>query len=106
MCGSDRDMVVACIPSFARYRRGPLHVVPYTVAADLFRSPQLTSISGLLGIAWGLAPVVAPAVGGLLVQSLATGMIAAVLLAISLPPDNNACRTPEFKLLPWLGLFR
>lgn len=43
-------------------------VVPYAVAADLFRGPQLTSISGLLGIAWGLAPVVAPAVGGLLVQ--------------------------------------
>jgi MFS transporter, DHA1 family, multidrug resistance protein len=45
-------------------------VVPYAVAADLFRGPQLTSISGLLGIAWGLAPVVAPAVGGLLVQYL------------------------------------
>ena len=81
-------------------------VVPYAVAADLFRSPQLTSISGLLGIAWGLAPVVAPAVGGLLVQYLAIGLIAAVLLAISLPPDKYCRRTPEFELLPWLGLFR
>ena len=43
-------------------------VVPYAVAADLFRGRQLTSVSGLLGIAWGLAPVVAPAVGGFLVQ--------------------------------------
>ena len=45
-------------------------VVPYAVAADLFRGSQLTSISGLLGIAWGLAPVIAHAVGGLLVQYL------------------------------------
>jgi DHA1 family bicyclomycin/chloramphenicol resistance-like MFS transporter len=43
-------------------------VVPYAVAADLFRGTRLTAVSGLLGIAWGLAPVLAPAVGGFIVQ--------------------------------------
>jgi DHA1 family bicyclomycin/chloramphenicol resistance-like MFS transporter len=43
-------------------------VIPYAVAADLFRGARLTSVSGLLGIAWGLAPVLAPAVGGFIVQ--------------------------------------
>src|SRR5262249_32103819 len=41
-------------------------VVSYVVAADCFRGAQLTSISGILGAAWGLAPVLAPAAGGLL----------------------------------------
>ncbi|UFS58947.1 multidrug effflux MFS transporter [Subtercola endophyticus] len=43
-------------------------VIVYAIAADSFRGARLTSISGLLGASWGLAPVLAPAVGGLLVQ--------------------------------------
>ncbi|MEW6255589.1 MAG: multidrug effflux MFS transporter [Pseudomonadota bacterium] len=41
-------------------------VVSYVVAADCFRGAHLTSVSGLLGAAWGLAPVLAPAAGGVL----------------------------------------
>jgi DHA1 family bicyclomycin/chloramphenicol resistance-like MFS transporter len=43
-------------------------VVIYAIAADVTRGPQLTSLSGWLGASWGLAPVIAPAVGGLLVE--------------------------------------
>ncbi|GAA2248089.1 Bcr/CflA family efflux MFS transporter [Herbiconiux moechotypicola] len=43
-------------------------VVVYAIAADTSRGPQLTSLSGWLGASWGLAPVIAPAIGGILVQ--------------------------------------
>src|SRR3978361_1383347 len=43
-------------------------VLSYAIAADCFRGAKLTSVSGILGAAWGLAPVIAPAVGGVLVQ--------------------------------------
>ena len=43
-------------------------VLAMAIAADSFRGDRLTSVSGLLGVAWGLAPVLAPAVGGVLVQ--------------------------------------
>jgi DHA1 family bicyclomycin/chloramphenicol resistance-like MFS transporter len=39
-----------------------------TIAADCFRGAKLVSVLGLCGAAWGAAPVLAPAVGGLLVQ--------------------------------------
>ncbi|WP_101952373.1 MFS transporter [Mycobacterium sp. 3519A] len=39
-----------------------------TIAADCFRGAKLVSVMGILGAAWGSAPVLAPAVGGLLVQ--------------------------------------
>lgn len=39
-----------------------------TVAADCFRGAKLVSVLGLLGAAWGSAPVVAPAVGGFIAQ--------------------------------------
>ena len=35
---------------------------------NAFAVRKLTSVSGILGAAWGLAPVIAPAVGGVLVQ--------------------------------------
>ncbi|RDH74083.1 MFS transporter [Mycolicibacterium moriokaense] len=38
------------------------------IAADCFRGAKLVSVMGLLGAAWGSAPVFAPAVGGLVVQ--------------------------------------
>jgi DHA1 family bicyclomycin/chloramphenicol resistance-like MFS transporter len=43
-------------------------VVVYAIAADSSRGRELTSLSGWLGASWGLAPVIAPAIGGLLVQ--------------------------------------
>lgn len=43
-------------------------VVVYAIAADRFRGAKLTSLSGWLGASWGLAPVIAPAIGGVLVQ--------------------------------------
>nr|WP_245937629.1 multidrug effflux MFS transporter [Williamsia limnetica] len=70
-------------------------VLSYAVAADCFRGSRLTSISGLLGAAWGLAPVLAPALGGVLVQYMSWraifGLIAALaagvglLVAVALP---------------------
>ena len=35
-------------------------VLSYAVAADCFRDARLTSVSGLLGASWGLAPVPRP----------------------------------------------
>jgi MFS transporter, DHA1 family, multidrug resistance protein len=78
-------------------------VIPYAVAADLFRGARLTSVSGLLGIAWGLAPVLAPAVGGLIVQyvswrfvfvsmAMLAGMVVVVILLRlpeTLPADKR-----------------
>jgi DHA1 family bicyclomycin/chloramphenicol resistance-like MFS transporter len=70
-------------------------VVTYAVAADCFQGKKLVAISGLLGAAWGLAPVLAPAAGGLLAQFTswrvifgliaALGAVAAALAAIFLP---------------------
>lgn len=38
------------------------------IAADCFRGAKLVSVLGVLGAAWGSAPVLAPAVGGFVVQ--------------------------------------
>jgi MFS transporter, DHA1 family, multidrug resistance protein len=75
-----------------------------TMAADCFRGAKLVSVLGLLGAAWGAAPVVAPAVGGFVVQFgswrlvfvvLATVVVIVTLLvAIALPetlePDHRS----------------
>ncbi|RFA17963.1 MFS transporter [Subtercola boreus] len=80
-------------------------VIVYAIAADRFRGARLTSISGLLGASWGLAPVMAPAIGGLLVEyiswrgifvavavaALAAGVAVALLLPETLAKDG---RTP------------
>ncbi|MFT4395199.1 multidrug effflux MFS transporter [Gordonia lacunae] len=50
-------------------------VLGYAIAADCFRGKKLTSVAGLLGAAWGLAPVIAPAVGGVLAQFLSWRLI-------------------------------
>ncbi|OBA91938.1 MFS transporter [Mycobacteriaceae bacterium 1482268.1] len=39
-----------------------------TVAADCFRGAKLVSVLGLLGAAWGSAPVIAPAAGGVIAE--------------------------------------
>lgn len=78
-------------------------VLSYAIAADSFRGDKLTSVSGLLGAAWGLAPVLAPAAGGILVQFmnwrmlfvliavLAAAAAAVVVLALpeTLAPDHR-----------------
>ncbi|WP_228507645.1 multidrug effflux MFS transporter [Herbiconiux sp. VKM Ac-1786] len=45
-------------------------VLVYAIAADTTSGPKLTSLSGLLGASWGLAPVIAPAIGGFLVGAV------------------------------------
>jgi DHA1 family bicyclomycin/chloramphenicol resistance-like MFS transporter len=78
-------------------------VVSYTIAADRFRDRELTAVSGLLGAAWGMAPLLAPAAGGLLVQFASwravflviAGLAALVLAAVifflpeTLPADRR-----------------
>ncbi|WP_240498326.1 multidrug effflux MFS transporter [Williamsia sp. 1135] len=59
-------------------------VLSYAIAADCFRGSRLTSISGLLGAAWGLAPVLAPALGGVLVQYMSWRAIFALIAALAL----------------------
>lgn len=59
-----------------------------TIAADRFRGAKLVSVLGLLGAAWGAAPVLAPAVGGFLVQfgswRLVFGLFAVLAAAVGL----------------------
>ncbi|MEU0498780.1 multidrug effflux MFS transporter [Mycobacterium sp. NPDC006124] len=80
-------------------------VLSYAIAADCFRGAKLISVSGILGAAWGLAPVIAPAVGGVLVQYTTWRMVfalvavlaalVAVLIATALPETLDATnRTP------------
>ncbi|MGW9263012.1 multidrug effflux MFS transporter [Gordonia terrae] len=59
-------------------------VLSYAVAADCFRGRKLTSVAGLLGAAWGLAPVIAPAVGGVLAQFLTWRLIFVLIAAMTL----------------------
>ncbi len=66
-----------------------------TMAADCFRGAKLVSVLGMLGAAWGAAPVLAPAVGGFIVSShswrlvfvvlAATVAAVTVLVAVALP---------------------
>jgi MFS transporter, DHA1 family, multidrug resistance protein len=58
-------------------------VLSYAIAADCFRGNRLTSVSGLLGAAWGVAPVLAPAAGGVLVQYLSWRLVFVVIAVIS-----------------------
>ena len=54
-----------------------------TVAADCFRGAKLVSVLGLLGAAWGSAPVVAPAVGGFISQFGSWRVVFVVLAALT-----------------------
>lgn len=54
-----------------------------TVAADCFRGARLVSVLGLLGAAWGSAPVIAPAVGGFISQFGSWRLVFAVLAALT-----------------------
>ena len=59
-----------------------------TIAADCFRGAKLVSVLGLCGAAWGAAPVLAPAVGGFVVQfgswRLVFGLFAALAASVAL----------------------
>lgn len=57
-------------------------VVSYAVAADCYSGSRLTQVAGLLGTAWGLAPVLAPAAGGVLVQYLSWRLVFACIAGI------------------------
>lgn len=84
-------------------------VVSYAIAADCFRDRELTAVSGLLGAAWGLAPVLAPAAGGFIVEwsswrgvfiTIAVGaacvaLMVAFLLPETLPADRRAPFDPR-----------
>lgn len=70
-----------------------------TIAADCFRGAKLVSVLGLCGAAWGAAPVLAPAIGGFVVQwaswrvvfglfAVATAVVAA--LVVKLLPETLA----------------
>lgn len=87
-------------------------VCSYAVAADCFRDAKLTSVSGMLGAAWGLAPVLAPAVGGVLVQFVSwravfvlLAVVAAVIatvVAVALPETLAPVhRTPVSVSATW-----
>jgi DHA1 family bicyclomycin/chloramphenicol resistance-like MFS transporter len=54
-----------------------------TVAADCFRGTKLVSVLGLLGAAWGSAPVVAPAAGGLIAEFGSWRLVFVVLAALT-----------------------
>lgn len=54
-----------------------------TVAADRFRGKRLISVLGLLGAAWGCAPVAAPAVGGFIAQFGSWRTVFVVLAALT-----------------------
>lgn len=47
---------------------GTCYLLAATIAADCFSGAKLVSVLGLLGAAWGSAPIVAPAIGGFIVQ--------------------------------------
>jgi MFS transporter, DHA1 family, multidrug resistance protein len=59
-----------------------------TIAADCFRGAKLVSVLGLLGAAWGAAPVLAPAVGGMVVQfeswRVVFGLLAVLAVSVAL----------------------
>jgi DHA1 family bicyclomycin/chloramphenicol resistance-like MFS transporter len=74
------------------------------IAADRFRGAKLVSVLGVLGAAWGSAPVMAPAIGGFVVQHgswrlvfaifalavAAVGLLVAKSLPETLPEDQRA----------------
>ena len=85
-CALVTDITVLLVLRFVQGVGGcACMVVTYAIAADCYRGAKLTSISGIIGAAWGSAPVLAPAVGGFLVQFVSWRVVfglIAVLAAI------------------------
>ncbi len=64
-CAVAPNIVVQLVLRFAQGAAAcPCMVVTYAIAADCFSGARLTSVSGVLGAAWGVAPVLAPGIGG------------------------------------------
>ncbi len=74
----------------------------YAIAADCFRGARLVSVVGLLGAAWGAAPVLAPVVGGLVVQwgswRLVFGLLALLAALVALVTAKVLPETLEDRL--------
>lgn len=91
-------------------------IISYSIAADRFRDRELTAVSGLLGAAWGTAPMLAPAAGGFLVQYASwrvvflviAGLAALVLAAVIflLPETLAADRRQRIDLRHTAGIVR
>lgn len=91
-------------------------VVTYAIAADCFHGAKLVAISGLIGAAWGLAPVLAPAAGGLIVQYFSWRVIFAAIAGLAvvvaalvwalLPETLPAARRNRIDLRVAFGVFR
>ncbi|WP_319450960.1 MULTISPECIES: multidrug effflux MFS transporter [unclassified Mycobacterium] len=62
---------------------GTCYLLAATIAADCFRGTKLVSVLGLLGAAWGSAPVVAPAVGGFISQFGSWRLVFVVLAVLT-----------------------
>ncbi|BBX59601.1 hypothetical protein MSHO_49460 [Mycobacterium shottsii] len=58
-------------------------VVAIAIAADCFEGAQLRSVNGLLGAAWSAAPIVAPAVGGFIVEYASWRYVFVLIAALS-----------------------
>jgi DHA1 family bicyclomycin/chloramphenicol resistance-like MFS transporter len=96
-CAFAPDIDVLLAERFAQGAGGcTCHVATYAIAADCFRGAKLTAVSGLLGASWGLAPVLAPAAGGLLVEYISwRGIFGAIAAAAAVVLLVVALRLPE-----------
>jgi DHA1 family bicyclomycin/chloramphenicol resistance-like MFS transporter len=91
-------------------------VITYAIAADCFQGAKLVGISGLIGAAWGLAPVLAPAAGGLIVQYFSwrvvfaaiagLALVVTALVSFLLPETLPASRRSRIDLGAALGVFK
>jgi DHA1 family bicyclomycin/chloramphenicol resistance-like MFS transporter len=67
---------------------GMCELLAAAIAADCFRGGKLASVLGILGAAWGAAPVLAPALGGLIVEfgtwRTVFGVFAALVAAVTI----------------------
>ncbi len=58
-------------------------VVAIATAADCFQGARLRSVNGLMGAAWSSAPVLAPAVGGFIVEFFSWRIVFVLMAALS-----------------------
>ncbi|RFZ67768.1 Bicyclomycin resistance protein [Mycobacterium marinum] len=58
-------------------------VIAIAIAADCFEGARLRSVNGLLGAAWSAAPILAPAVGGFIVECASWRYVFVLIAALS-----------------------
>jgi MFS transporter, DHA1 family, multidrug resistance protein len=68
-CALAEDLTVLLVLRFVQGVGASVSFLAATIAADSFRGAKLVSVVGLLGAAWAASPVLAPVVGGVLVQA-------------------------------------